>query len=46
MEALKRQNEDLNTRLLVAEGQTSRRDHEREERCEMKRHERIRRGKH
>ena len=45
MEALKKQNEDLNTRLTIAEGRNNRRDREREERCERDKHAQIRKGK-
>jgi hypothetical protein len=45
IEALKKQNEDLNTCLMVAEGRSSRRDREREERHERDRRARIRRVK-
>jgi hypothetical protein len=38
IEALKKQNEDLNTRPTVAEGRSSRRDSEQEERRERERH--------
>jgi hypothetical protein len=41
MEALRKQNEDINTRLVAAEGRNGWMDREREER----RHERIHKGK-
>ena len=36
MEVLRKQNEDLNTRLTVAEARSSLKEREREERCEKK----------
>lgn len=45
MEVLKKQSEDLNTRLTAIEGRNSQRDQELEERRERERRERIRRGK-
>ena len=50
MEALKKQNEDLATRLTLVEGRNSRRDQEREKRCareqeRVERRKQIHRGK-
>jgi hypothetical protein len=45
MEIMRKQNEDLNTRLTVAEVRSSRRERERKERCEKERRDRVRRGK-
>jgi hypothetical protein len=45
LEVLKKQNEDLNTRLTVAEARNSRRDREREEWFERERQSHIRKGK-
>jgi hypothetical protein len=45
LEALKKQNEDLNTWLAVAEAHNSRRDREHEEPRERERQSQIHRGK-
>jgi hypothetical protein len=45
LEVLKKKNEDLNTRLTVAEARNSRRDREREEWFERERQSHIRKGK-
>jgi hypothetical protein len=45
MEVLRKQNEELNTRLTVAEARSSQKERERVERHEKERQDRIHRGK-
>ena len=45
MEFLRKQNEDLNTRLTAVEARSSQKEREHEERCETKRRDRVFQGK-
>jgi hypothetical protein len=45
MEVLRKKNEDLNTRLMAAEAQSSQKEREHEERCEKERRDRVCQGK-
>jgi hypothetical protein len=45
MEVLRKQNEELNTRLTVAKARSSQKEMELVERCEKERRDRVRRGK-
>jgi hypothetical protein len=45
MEVLRKQNEELNTRLTAAEARSSQKERERAERCEKERRDRVHRGK-
>jgi hypothetical protein len=45
MEVLRKQNEELNTRLTATEARSSQKERERAERCENERRDRVHRGK-